>query len=239
MHVAIIICLVLLLNPVPDLSKYSIESKCQRTINIFVCCCCCFFFSYVKFGLLTHDLWNITVSSDETIKLSQTFNSMTMVFKWQQCCTDAILCCLNYYQKYHRIDGKIWSSKIVSNEEPTMANHVELDWNNNRNDNYNNQNDNVNSNQCPPTWDGWLCWDQFGRMNELMERPCPKHIYWDQMVPPCRGYVTKLCDNNGRWFVNNDNREWSNYTMCARDDVSLAPFIIIIIILSKQQFHST
>lgn len=35
------------------------------------------------------------------------------------------------------------------------------------------------------------------------------------------GYATKLCDASGQWFVNSENREWTNYSMCARDDVSL------------------
>ncbi|KPM06064.1 Hormone receptor-like protein [Sarcoptes scabiei] len=73
--------------------------------------------------------------------------------------------------------------------------------------------------QCPPTWDGWLCWDEYAEPNQLMERPCPKHIYWHQRVPPCRGYVTKFCNQSGQWFINQDNREWSNYTLCARDDI--------------------
>ena len=30
-----------------------------------------------------------------------------------------------------------------------------------------------------------------------------------------------MCNASGQWYQNKDqNKEWSNYTMCARDDVS-------------------
>ncbi|XP_054157938.1 calcitonin gene-related peptide type 1 receptor-like [Oppia nitens] len=74
---------------------------------------------------------------------------------------------------------------------------------------------------CPRTWDGWSCWAQDAKPNVIMRQPCPKHIYWHQMVPPCRGYTTKECTSSGHWFNLKDNsgQEWSNYSMCARDDI--------------------
>ncbi|CAG2108811.1 unnamed protein product [Medioppia subpectinata] len=71
---------------------------------------------------------------------------------------------------------------------------------------------------CPRTWDGWSCWPDDVQPSHIMRQPCPKHIYWHQIVPPCRGYTTKECTSDGLWF-NITDKEWSNYSMCARDDI--------------------
>ncbi|KAH7640529.1 calcitonin related peptide type 1 receptor [Dermatophagoides farinae] len=174
-------------------------------------------FSYMQFGHLIHPHHNITLASNETKKLSHTFQSISMILKWQQCCYDAILCCINYYHKYHHEFNM--KTTTITNQNQTIVNIDDDGDQSSSMDSTKQNNNNLHINECPPTWDGWLCWDEYAKPSQQLERPCPKHIYWDQHTPPCRGYVTKLCDKNGHWFMNDDHREWSNYTMCARDDI--------------------
>ncbi|CAG2168002.1 unnamed protein product, partial [Oppiella nova] len=85
--------------------------------------------------------------SNETSVISQTFISRTLIIKWQQCCTDAMHCCVEslQYSPSNGLEG-----------------------------------------MCPRTWDGWSCWANDGPPGTTMKQPCPKHIYWHQIVPPCR-----------------------------------------------------
>ncbi|RWS25853.1 Calcitonin-related peptide type 1 receptor-like protein, partial [Leptotrombidium deliense] len=71
--------------------------------------------------------------------------------------------------------------------------------------------------KCSRTWDGWTCWSSDVSKGTEVRQLCPDHIYWHQVIPSCRGYVTKKCDENGEWFQV-DSKEWSNYSSCARDD---------------------
>lgn len=112
--------------------------------------------SYLQFGILSHNGVNVTLTERATISLYFTFSSPAMIVKWQQCCIDAIKCCLNYHQKY----------PLMRQTASTDSQYVGM---------------------CPPTWDGWLCWNEYAKPNQVLERPCPKHIYWHQIVPPCRG----------------------------------------------------
>ena len=114
--------------------------------------------SYVATGLLYHDLLNMTLISNETTKLALTFVSPSLVFKWRQCCTDALVCCLNNHRK---------ALELAADKK--------------------NINSSQRDKQCPPTWDGWICWDSYAEPETVQEKPCPKHIYWHQLVPPCRG----------------------------------------------------
>ena len=31
---------------------------------------------------------------------------------------------------------------------------------------------------CPPTWDGWQCWEGGAKAGEVEERHCPAYIYF-------------------------------------------------------------
>ena len=31
---------------------------------------------------------------------------------------------------------------------------------------------------CPPTWDGWQCWEEEGEEGRAEERQCPTYIYF-------------------------------------------------------------
>ena len=135
-----------------------------------------FVFSYSYFGLLTHETFNMTLFSNETAQLSETFNSITLMFKWQQCCTDAILCCINYHKKYHDLLVKLDEEEKQLHNQTSRQQRQQI------------------ASLCPPTWDGWLCWDEFAQPNQMLERSCPKHIYWHQLVPPCRGELVQLLE---------------------------------------------
>ncbi|XP_011929262.1 PREDICTED: calcitonin receptor isoform X1 [Cercocebus atys] len=63
---------------------------------------------------------------------------------------------------------------------------------------------------CNRTWDGWLCWDDTPA-GVLSYQFCPD--YFPDFDPSEK--VTKYCDENGVWFKHpENNRTWSNYTMC-------------------------
>uniref|UniRef100_A0A8C7BF12 Calcitonin receptor n=1 Tax=Neovison vison TaxID=452646 RepID=A0A8C7BF12_NEOVI len=63
---------------------------------------------------------------------------------------------------------------------------------------------------CNRTWDGWLCWDDTPA-GVLSHQYCPD--YFPDFDPTEK--VTKYCDENGEWYKHpENNRTWSNYTMC-------------------------
>ncbi|XP_034498426.1 calcitonin receptor [Ailuropoda melanoleuca] len=63
---------------------------------------------------------------------------------------------------------------------------------------------------CNRTWDGWLCWDDTPA-GVLSQQYCPD--YFPDFDPSEK--VTKYCDENGDWYKHpENNRTWSNYTMC-------------------------
>ncbi|KAF3819121.1 hypothetical protein GH733_013271 [Mirounga leonina] len=63
---------------------------------------------------------------------------------------------------------------------------------------------------CNRTWDGWLCWDDTPA-GVLSHQYCPD--YFPDFDPTEK--VTKYCDENGDWYKHpENNRTWSNYTMC-------------------------
>ncbi|XP_035216080.1 calcitonin gene-related peptide type 1 receptor-like isoform X2 [Stegodyphus dumicola] len=68
---------------------------------------------------------------------------------------------------------------------------------------------------CARTWDGWQCWpDTPG--GEIAESPCQEHVYFTSEPPPCPRYAIKKCWENGTWFINEWNNEWTNYSGCGR-----------------------
>uniref|UniRef100_A0A2K6UT09 Calcitonin receptor n=1 Tax=Saimiri boliviensis boliviensis TaxID=39432 RepID=A0A2K6UT09_SAIBB len=63
---------------------------------------------------------------------------------------------------------------------------------------------------CNRTWDGWLCWDDTPA-GVLSYQLCPD--YFPDFDSSER--ATKYCDEKGVWFKHpENNRTWSNYTMC-------------------------
>lgn len=153
-------------------------------------------YSYIDHGLLHHQATNQTIFANETEILAETFASFTFLYNWQQCCRDALLCCLQIHQKY---------------SEPIV---------NNTNDNTNLIYHRVETNQCPPTWDGWHCWLEFAQPGQMLKRSCPGHIYLFHRQPPCPSYASKQCYSNGSWWNEHKGREWTDFSKCAGDDVS-------------------
>ena len=33
--------------------------------------------------------------------------------------------------------------------------------------------------RCPPTWDGWQCWEEGGSPGRIEYRACPSYIYFN------------------------------------------------------------
>lgn len=203
--------------------------------------------SYEQFGLLYHEALNSTVLGNDTYTLFYTFGSAALYSKWQQCCHEAIICCANYHKHYQGLVKAVplGSNGFAEHEQQATGGEGQVGGSSTLPKWWMVANESAPVELCPPTWDGWLCWDEFARPNQVLEQSCPKHIYWHQLVPPCRGkhkqtksvkehinlhyyfrfinslgYVTKLCNPSGQWFQNQEHKEWSNYTMCARDDVS-------------------
>lgn len=169
-------------------------------------------FSYVDHGRLHDPHRNLTIYPNDTERLLETFASPIFAQNWQECCVDAIGCCLRLNHKYYQADGFVelpeGGREMPDYEVRHRQSHRVLTM---IEDRY----------QCPPTWDGWLCWDEPGRPGEWLERSCPGHIYHHHRAPSCGSYVRKLCNLTGGWFVNKEGKEWTDFTACAGNDVSI------------------
>ncbi|EZA47641.1 Secretin receptor [Ooceraea biroi] len=79
--------------------------------------------------------------------------------------------------------------------------------------------DNATRIQCPPFFDGLLCWP---RIDALMTatQPCPPASimgYANLQTDNVDVLASKVCLANGEWFRNSDGVTWSNYSLCALD----------------------
>lgn len=95
------------------------------------------------------------------------FQSLAMANKWQQCCADAVACCLE-------------NLAIDSFDSQQSFLNVNLNANAVNNQNH-------DSASCPKTWDGWTCWPNDITIGLTVQQACPAHIYWRMTAPPCRG----------------------------------------------------
>ncbi|XP_055943140.1 calcitonin gene-related peptide type 1 receptor-like isoform X2 [Argiope bruennichi] len=68
---------------------------------------------------------------------------------------------------------------------------------------------------CPRTWDGWQCWSDT-KAGETASSPCQEHVYFRSEPSTCPKYAEKKCWENGTWYINERNKEWSNYSGCGR-----------------------
>ena len=161
------------------------------------------------FGIFYDFRNNASYFSNETLPLASTFLSTAMAEKWQRCCLDAIDCCLHHLRD---------SSAASTSSSPSKTPFLSLVTGSSVTEKPSSL-----SSSCPRTWDGWTCWADDVPSGETVHQMCPDHIYWKITAPPCRGYVTKTCTSGGLWFKK-DDREWSNYTNCARADVSRSLF---------------
>ncbi|XP_034946658.1 vasoactive intestinal polypeptide receptor 1-like [Chelonus insularis] len=66
---------------------------------------------------------------------------------------------------------------------------------------------------CPPFFDGLLCWPQTNS-NDTKHLPCPPHFVLGYNNLPENAKATKYCKPNGEWYKNNEGIFWSNYTLC-------------------------
>ncbi|ODM98118.1 Calcitonin-like peptide type 1 receptor [Orchesella cincta] len=73
--------------------------------------------------------------------------------------------------------------------------------------------------ECPPTWDGWQCWDSTKAGITAMSY-CPRYVYFITEPPTCSIPLVKECSSNGTWAHRN-GREWTNYAVCVKSTVTL------------------
>ncbi|KAI4887322.1 hypothetical protein NFI96_015764, partial [Prochilodus magdalenae] len=67
-------------------------------------------------------------------------------------------------------------------------------------------------NECPPEWDGLICWPQ-GYPGTLTKVPCPRYIYDFNHA----GHAYRRCDSNSSWVLGESlNKTWANYTECIK-----------------------
>lgn len=72
--------------------------------------------------------------------------------------------------------------------------------------------------QCPPTFDGLLCWSRTDAPGTAT-LPCPPASiigYTDLASDNLRALAvaSKVCLANGEWYKNSDGMFWSNYSLC-------------------------
>lgn len=75
--------------------------------------------------------------------------------------------------------------------------------------------------QCPPTFDGLLCWSRTDAPGTAT-LPCPPASimgymgYTDLASDNLRALAvaSKVCLENGEWYQNSDGVSWSNYSLC-------------------------
>lgn len=72
--------------------------------------------------------------------------------------------------------------------------------------------------QCPPTFDGLLCWSRTDALRTAT-LPCPPASimgYADLASDNLRALAvaSKDCLANGEWYQNSDGVFWSNYSLC-------------------------
>ncbi|XP_071038720.1 calcitonin gene-related peptide type 1 receptor-like isoform X1 [Parasteatoda tepidariorum] len=106
---------------------------------------------------------------------------------------------------------------------------------------------------CPRTWDGWQCWPDT-LSGEFASSTCQEHVYFRSEPSTCPKYAVKKCWENGSWYVNSWNNEWSNYSGCGRVEtarrmlhfhistyivsiLSLLPALIIFATYKQLQVH--
>ncbi|XP_052247026.1 parathyroid hormone/parathyroid hormone-related peptide receptor-like isoform X23 [Dreissena polymorpha] len=64
--------------------------------------------------------------------------------------------------------------------------------------------------QCPPTWDGVLCWPALDN-GSTARLPCPSYVSGFNLAAS----AYKTCTSNGTWYVRPDlNETWTNLTLC-------------------------
>lgn len=130
--------------------------------------------------------------SNESGRIRDTFKDEEKFEKWRICCQEAVVCCHVNAQYLPRTRNPL--GQLV--DDPQRAD------------------------ECPGTWDGLSCWPP-SAAGQLAWRICPRVAYLLDFEPACRGYVTKQCFSNGSWFINRNGHEWSDYSTCSPEGVSV------------------
>jgi len=81
----------------------------------------------------------------------------------------------------------------------------------------NSSEDNATRIQCPPFFDGLLCWPRVDASTTATQ-PCPPSSITDYTGArnnDVNSLASKVCSMNGEWFRNADGIIWSNYSLCS------------------------
>ncbi|KAH0949842.1 hypothetical protein HN011_001215 [Eciton burchellii] len=81
----------------------------------------------------------------------------------------------------------------------------------------NSSEDNATRVQCPPFFDGLLCWPRIDA-STMATQPCPPSSitdYTGAKSNDANSLASKICSTNGEWFRNADGIIWSNYSLCS------------------------
>ncbi|GFO02577.1 parathyroid hormone/parathyroid hormone-related peptide receptor [Plakobranchus ocellatus] len=70
---------------------------------------------------------------------------------------------------------------------------------------------------CPVTWDSMMCWD-LTAAGTTARQTCPDYVNGFNT----KEYVTKVCAENGTWWVNANSTEWSNFNSCVKPSMDLS-----------------
>eukprot|EP00095_Tigriopus_kingsejongensis_P004606 snap_masked-scaffold2114_size20529-processed-gene-0.1 protein:Tk04606 transcript:snap_masked-scaffold2114_size20529-processed-gene-0.1-mRNA-1 annotation:"calcitonin gene-related peptide type 1 receptor" len=136
------------------------------------------------------------IHANETTPILKSFANEKAIELWKSCCRAAEECC-------HKIETSFaeWESSNLSPPPEQGAQDI----------------------SCSPTWDGWQCWPDGGRPDQVMTEPCPKHIFFHTngagiMDNTCGRYAEKYCNSTGEWLQREDG-EWTDFTTCSRVNV--------------------
>ncbi|XP_045024611.1 calcitonin gene-related peptide type 1 receptor-like [Daphnia magna] len=158
---------------------------------------------------LTHDVLNETMAANETdtgSKLLLTFVDFKSQEKWRSCCRAAVDCCQHMLESMQPNDDEYKSNISDYGNEEEKAFHSQPIIKST-----------PVSKFCPPTWDGWTCWERT-IPNRIALSVCPSYIYFETEPPACSRYAEKVCTSDGTWYRRGDvgsATEKTNYSPCS------------------------
>ncbi|XP_057370225.1 calcitonin gene-related peptide type 1 receptor-like [Daphnia carinata] len=186
---------------------------------------------------LTHDVLNETTAANEKDTgsiLFQTFVDFKSQEKWRSCCRAAVDCCQHMLGSMQPNDRQYNSNILDYDDEGENAFRTQPIMKSA-----------PTSNFCPPTWDGWTCWEKT-IPNRVAVSVCPSYIYFETEPPACSHYAEKMCTSDGTWYRRGDAgsaTEKTNYSPCSpvgalrqRTNVHLIAYTVSVAMLLPTLF---
>lgn len=117
--------------------------------------------------------------ADTESKLLLTFVDLKSQGKWKSCCRAAVDCCQQMLGSVQPKDDEYKS--ILDNEDEEKYIYPSQST----------VRPSSNAKCCPPTWDGWTCW-QRTISNRVALAQCPSYIYFETEPPACSRKSSKM-----------------------------------------------